>query len=77
MDPSLSLQLFEIVLNHLTGYDIFPLNERRFLTDQINVVKNLERDAEFYQLADLRAKASVEVKRLVEERREQEAKGRP
>jgi hypothetical protein len=57
-------RLFEVILNHLSGYDIFPLSERGFQTDRVNVTRNLEKDAEFYQLDGLRAKVEEELGRL-------------
>ncbi|ORY78416.1 hypothetical protein BCR35DRAFT_352917 [Leucosporidium creatinivorum] len=67
-------RLFEVVLNHLSGYDIFPLSERGFKTDQLSVTRNLEKDAEFYQLDRLRARVKEELGRLSAVSAEEEAR---
>lgn len=50
-DPS----LFPLIANHLSGYQILPLNAFHFATSEHTTLVNLLADAEYYQLPKLQA----------------------
>ena len=60
-------KLFEVILNHLAGYAVFPLSETQFLTDRATATRNLLKDAETYKLKELERLTREELHRLKEQ----------
>ncbi|ORY75363.1 hypothetical protein BCR35DRAFT_333158 [Leucosporidium creatinivorum] len=56
-DPS----LFPFIANHLSGYQILPLNPFHFATSEHTTLVNLLADAEYYQLPKLQAEVKKEM----------------
>lgn len=59
-------RLFEVVLNYLGGYEILPMSETAFLVDGKTALRNLSKDAEFYELGGLEEMVKGELERLDE-----------
>ncbi|ORY75384.1 hypothetical protein BCR35DRAFT_333176 [Leucosporidium creatinivorum] len=57
-------KLFEVVVNYLSGYEVFPLSQTAFLTDRATATRNLLLDARFYKLKGLEEMVEKEVQRL-------------